>query len=270
MLNWWRGLSKRQRVRFWRGVSYVVFVFLVVAFLVAVDWSRVIDTMFRPDIVADQFPDILLIAAKNTIWYTILGFAGGLILGLVLALMRLSQSAPFRWASAVYIDVVRGIPLLVWILLIGLGLPIALRIRVPTTYGPGALALSLVMAAYMAETIRAGIEAVDRGQMEAARSLGMTHSKAMIWIVLPQATTAAQNAVVRSVVANATTTPRIPPTQGPRKGTMLRTPPTRPISSQNGRSMIQYPRLSITPTMIATRSWPSWRSASPAPSWSRW
>jgi polar amino acid transport system permease protein len=75
----------------------------------------------------------------------------------------------------------------VWILLIGLGLPIALGIRVPTTYGAGALALSLVMAAYMAETIRAGIEAVDRGQMEAARSLGMTHSKAMIWIVLPQA-----------------------------------------------------------------------------------
>ena len=63
MLNWWRGLSKRQRVRFWRGVSYVIFVVLVVAFLVAVDWQRVIDTMFRPDLVVDQFPDILLIAA---------------------------------------------------------------------------------------------------------------------------------------------------------------------------------------------------------------
>lgn len=187
MLNWWRELSKRRRVRFWRGVSYVVFVLVVLAFVIAVDWQRVVDTMFRPDLIADQFPDILLIAAKNTIIYTILGFTGGLILGLILALMRLSQSAPFRWASAVYIDVVRGIPLLVWILLIGLGLPIALRIRVPTTYGAGALALSLVMAAYMAETIRAGIEAVDRGQMEAARSLGMSHSKAMVWIILPQA-----------------------------------------------------------------------------------
>jgi len=187
VLNWWKDLSKRRRVRLWRGVSYVVFVILTVAFLLAVDWPRVIDTMFQPEIVAEQFPDILLIAAKNTIIYTILGFVGGLLLGLLLALMRLSQSKPFRWAAATYIDVVRGIPLLVWILLIGLGVPIALGIRVPTTFGPGALALSLVMAAYMAETIRAGIEAVDRGQMEAARSLGMSYSKAMIWIILPQA-----------------------------------------------------------------------------------
>jgi polar amino acid transport system permease protein len=187
MMNWWHGLSKRQKVRFWRGVSYVVFVILSVAFLLAVDWSRVIKTMFQPEIVAEQFPDILLIAAKNTIIYTLLGFVGGLVLGLVLALMRLSQSKPFRWAAATYIDVVRGIPLLVWILLIGLGVPIALGIRIPTTYGPGALALSLVMGAYMAETIRAGIQAVDRGQMEAARSLGMTYSKAMVWIILPQA-----------------------------------------------------------------------------------
>jgi len=187
VLNWWKDLSKRRRVRFWRGVSYVVFAVLVIGLLAAVDWRRVIDTMFQPEIVADQFPDILLIAAKNTIIYTILGFIGGLLLGLVLALMRLSQSRPFRWASATYIDVVRGIPLLVWILLIGLGVPIALGIRVPTTFGPGALALSLVMGAYMAETIRAGIEAVDRGQMEAARSLGMSYSKAMIWIILPQA-----------------------------------------------------------------------------------
>ncbi|MEN8233585.1 MAG: amino acid ABC transporter permease [Actinomycetota bacterium] len=187
MFDWWRSLSKRRKVRFWRGASYVLFAVLAVGFVVAVDWGRVGDTMFRADLVADQFPDILLIAAKNTIIYTILGFIGGLLIGLMLALMRLSQSKPFRWVSAIYIDVVRGIPLLVWILLIGLGIPIALGIRVPTTYGPGALALSIVVGAYMAETIRAGIEAVDRGQMEAARSLGMSYSKAMIWIILPQA-----------------------------------------------------------------------------------
>jgi polar amino acid transport system permease protein len=174
-------------VRIWRGISYVLFVVLMVGFLVAVDWPRVVDTMFRPDLVRDQFPDILLIAAKNTIIYTVLGFLGGLALGLLLAIMRLSQSRPFRWLAATYVDVVRGIPLLVWILLIGLGLPIALGVRIPTTFGPGALALSLVVGAYMAETIRAGIEAVDRGQMEAARSLGMSYSRAMVWIILPQA-----------------------------------------------------------------------------------
>lgn len=165
----------------------MVFVTLVVAFVIAVDWPNVIDTMFQPEIVLEQFWDILTIAAKNTIIFTVLGFAGGLILGLGLALMRLSQSKPFRWLSATYIDIVRGIPLLVWILLIGLGLPIALGIRVPGIYGPGSLALALVAGAYMAETIRAGIEGVENDQMEAARSLGMSYSKAMIFIILPQA-----------------------------------------------------------------------------------
>jgi polar amino acid transport system permease protein len=187
VLNWWRSLSKPKKVRFWRGVSYVVFAVLVGAFLLSVDWSRVSDTMFRPELVLDQFWGILTVAAKNTIIFTVLGFTGGLLLGLGLALMRLSQSKPFRWVSASYIDIVRGIPLLVWILLIGLGLPIALGTRVPGTYGPGSLALALVAGAYMAETIRAGIEAVERGQMEAARSLGMSYSKAMLFIILPQA-----------------------------------------------------------------------------------
>lgn len=165
----------------------MLFVVLVVAFLIAVDWPRVIDTMFQPEIVAEQFWEILTIAAKNTIIFTVLGFTGGLILGLGLALMRLSQSKPFRWLAATYIDVVRGIPLLVWILLIGLGLPIALGFRVPGVYGPGSVALALVAGAYMAETIRAGIEGVEKDQMEAARSLGMSFSKAMVFIILPQA-----------------------------------------------------------------------------------
>jgi polar amino acid transport system permease protein len=187
VLTWWNGLSKRRKVRFWRGASYVVFALVLVGIVVMVDWGRVVDTMIRPDLVGEQFPKIITIAAKNTVIFTVLGFSGGLAIGLMLALMRLSQSKPFRWASAIYIDVVRGIPLLVWILLIGLGIPIALGIRVPGAYGPGALALSIVVGAYMAETIRAGIEAVDRGQMEAARSLGMSYSRAMIWIILPQA-----------------------------------------------------------------------------------
>lgn len=187
MIDRWQSLSKPKKARLWRGVSYVVFMVVTVVFLIAVDWPRVIDTMFRPELVREQFFGILTTAAKNTIIFTVFGFSGGLVLGLALALMRLSRSKPYRWASATYIDVVRGIPLLLWIILIGLGIPIALGIRIPGTYGAGSVALALVAAAYMAETIRAGIEAVDRGQMEAARSLGMSYSKAMIFIILPQA-----------------------------------------------------------------------------------
>ena len=73
-------------------------------------------------------------------------------------------------------------------LLIGFVLPIALGVRVPGTYGPGASVLGLIVAgAYLAETIRAGIEAVPKGQMEAARSLGMGYAQAMASIIIPQA-----------------------------------------------------------------------------------
>ena len=111
-----------------RGIGrryWLVSGLVVIAMIFLADWEQIGESFFNVEIIRDMFPEVITIAAKNTIIYTILGFTGGLILGLVLALMRLSTSAPFRWVSAVYIDVVRGIPLLVWILLIGLGLPIA-------------------------------------------------------------------------------------------------------------------------------------------------
>jgi polar amino acid transport system permease protein len=102
-------------------------------------------------------------------------------------LMRLSTIRAYRWFAATFIEVFRGLPALVTIFLIGYVLPIALDVRVPFTYGPGSLALAIVAGAYMAETIRSGIEAVPRGQMEAARSLGMPYAWAMGSIVVPQA-----------------------------------------------------------------------------------
>jgi polar amino acid transport system permease protein len=122
--------------------------------------------------------------------YTVFSFAGGLVLGLAMALLRLSSIRPYRWLSSVYIEVFRGLPALLTIYLVGFVLPIALQVRIPEVAGlngAGVLALSLVAGAYMAETIRAGIEAVPKGQMEAARSLGMTYSRAMRSIVVPQA-----------------------------------------------------------------------------------
>jgi polar amino acid transport system permease protein len=86
-----------------------------------------------------------------------------------------------------YIEFFRGIPAIITLIFVGYVLPIALGIRIPGTYGPGAVGLVIVAAAYMAETIRAGIEAVPKGQMEAARSLGMTRARAMGTIVVPQA-----------------------------------------------------------------------------------
>lgn len=101
--------------------------------------------------------------------------------------MRLSPLRPYRWFAATWIEVFRGLPALTTIFVVGYGLPIALGWRVPGTYGPGSVALGIVYSAYMAETIRAGIEAVPRGQVEAARSLGMSGPTAMTAVVMPQA-----------------------------------------------------------------------------------
>ena len=130
-----------------------------------------------------------------------------LIWGLVLALLRQvpgSAGASVRIPTIAYIDVFRGIPLLMVILLIygGFGAlssgnatpgPIPESIAVPTWFGKpsafwyGTMALAITYGAYMAEVYRAGIEAVPKGQMEAARSLGMSHGQAMRYVIVPQA-----------------------------------------------------------------------------------
>ncbi|MEE9277494.1 MAG: amino acid ABC transporter permease [Dehalococcoidia bacterium] len=182
-----RWLSRRRRARLIRWATYLLTIGVIVALALIVDWARIQDKMFRLDLVADQFPSIVTQAARNTLIFTAFGFAGGLALGLALALMRLSTFRPYRWFAAVYIDALRGLPALLVLIFIAFGLPIALGVRIPGTYGRGSLALAIVSSAYIAETIRAGIEAVPRGQTEAARSLGMSHRQALQRIILPQA-----------------------------------------------------------------------------------
>ena len=160
--------------------------------------DKVGSEFFNGPILRSMLPGIITEAMRNTIVYTAFAFIAGIALGLLLALGRISKRRRLRWPSAVFIDVVRGLPALLVIIIIGTGFPIAYRgvtggyWRWPlggfgSKYLPGCFALSLVAAAYMAESIRAGIEAVPRGQMEAARSLGMSHSRAMRKVILPQA-----------------------------------------------------------------------------------
>ncbi len=180
-------MTRRRRAQLTRWTIYAASIALLVGVAFVVDWARLQDKMFRPDLVWDQFPEIVLQAARNTLIFTFFGFSGGLVLGLGLALMRISPIGPYRWFAAIYIDVIRGLPALLVLIFIAFGLPIALGVRIPFTYGRGSLALAIVASAYIAETIRAGIEAVPKGQMEAARSLGMSYSRAMATIVIPQA-----------------------------------------------------------------------------------
>lgn len=180
-------LTKRQRIKVIRGTQYAVLVAVIALVAVAADWSRIRRAFFATDVARGMFPDVITVALKNTVVYTALGFAFGLVLGLVLALMRLSTVGVYRWLARGYIEFFRGLPALLVILAVGTGVPLAFPGTILNRYVAIMVALGLVGGAYMAETIRAGIQAVPRGQVEAARSLGMSPTKAMMWIVVPQA-----------------------------------------------------------------------------------
>ncbi|MFJ8062403.1 amino acid ABC transporter permease [Streptomyces sp. NPDC096142] len=184
-----RGLSRRQRRRLSRGVQYAVFAAVVIVFAVTADWGRLRNQFAQGSIARQMFPDVITLALKNTVLYTLSGFVFGLVLGMAVALMRLSSVGPYRWLAGVYIEIFRGLPALLIFIFVGVAVPLAFPGTeiVGGTYGKVALALGLVSAAYMAETIRAGIQAVPTGQLEAARSLGFSQARAMVSIVVPQA-----------------------------------------------------------------------------------
>ncbi|MGW1165248.1 amino acid ABC transporter permease [Streptomyces sp. NPDC002550] len=184
-----KGLTRRQKRRLSRGTQYAVFVAAVIAIAVSADWGRLQNQFAQGGIAKQMWPDVITLALKNTVLFTVSGFVLGLVLGLVIALMRLSSVGPYRWVAGIYIEIFRGLPALLIFVFIAVAVPLAFPgTEIPGgTYGKGALGLGLIGAAYMAETFRAGIQAVPKGQLEAARSLGFSPTKAMISIIIPQA-----------------------------------------------------------------------------------
>jgi polar amino acid transport system permease protein len=167
---------------------YAVLIAILVALALIADWQAIKFNFFNKEIAKQLWPELITVGAKNTIIYTILSFAGGLVLAVVLALMRLSPVAPYRWLGTVYVEFFRGLPALLVIIVMGFAVPIAFHWLPPGgPVGAGIIALILVSAAYMAETLRAGIQAVPKGQTEAARSLGMTPGRTTLSVILPQA-----------------------------------------------------------------------------------
>jgi polar amino acid transport system permease protein len=124
-------------------------------------------------------------AAWTTVELSLLSLALGLAVAALVAMLRLSHVAALRFAGAAYVSVFRGTPALIQIFLLYFGGPqVGIQLE---PFAAGAIALGLNIAAYMAESIRGGVLSVDRGQMEAARSLGFGEGQSMRWIVLPQA-----------------------------------------------------------------------------------
>ena len=127
-----------------------------------------------------------------TVGVTLIAMVTGVVLGLVLALMKMSRIKVLTALASLYIEIIRGTPLIVQALIMAYGLPQLLQssgisFRWPYLIIPAVIVCGLNSAAYVAEVIRSGIQAVDKGQMEAARSIGMTKGQAMKLIVSPQA-----------------------------------------------------------------------------------
>lgn len=181
-------LSPRKKQRISRGIQYAVLIAALVGFVFYADWPSLAQNFAKADVAAQALPDLFTIALRNTIIYTVGGFVLSAVFGLLLALMRLSTVRPYRWIASIYIEIFRGLPALLIFLLITF-LPLALPgFVVPFgTYGQGILGLGLVGAAYQAEIFRAGLQAVPRGQVEAARSLGMSAARSQVTVVIPQA-----------------------------------------------------------------------------------
>ncbi|HET7138486.1 MAG TPA: amino acid ABC transporter permease [Gaiellaceae bacterium] len=160
--------------------------------LAAVDWHVVWQRIFHPD-------HVFFRALYTTVYIAVVAQVMGVLLGLVAALMRTSKVWPLRFLSGLYVLIFRGTPLLVQIFFIYYGvnlllgftlIPNSLNLGLFSLDGAvvaGILALGVNEGAYMREIIRAGIDSIDRGQMEAAKSLGMRYGLAMRRIILPQA-----------------------------------------------------------------------------------
>lgn len=148
----------------------------------------ILELFFDPEFMGRALPELLAVGLRNTLYLSVGATLLGLVLGLFLALFAISPRWWVRLPAVVYIDIFRGLPAILTISLIGIGLPIAgFRPFGRNQLLYGMAALGLIATAYVAEIFRAGIQSVDKGQMEAARSLGMTYAKAMALVIIPQA-----------------------------------------------------------------------------------
>jgi putative glutamine transport system permease protein len=124
--------------------------------------------------------DMYLLGFKNTIMSSLVALVSSLTLGVLIAIMRIAPIKPLNWLGTAYVEFIRNIPLLIITFFFFLGL------KLSGLYA-GTLALTIYTSSFIAEAIRAGILSVPKGQMEAARSSGLTYGQAMRLVILPQA-----------------------------------------------------------------------------------
>ncbi len=137
--------------------------------------------------IIERFPGLFLKGAAYTLLLSLITVFLGTVLGSLVALLRRSKIAPFRWFAIAYTEIIRGTPLLLQLYIFAFLLPALVPALKNANFFNVTVALVLNSAGYVSEVIRAGIQAVDNGQTEAARSLGLGSRQTMTHIVFPQA-----------------------------------------------------------------------------------
>ncbi|ADI26543.1 MULTISPECIES: amino acid ABC transporter permease [Geobacillus] len=140
--------------------------------------------MLRYSILVEHW-DLYMQGFGHTIKASVLALIGSLALGTIIAIFRIAPIRPLNWVGTAYVEFIRNIPLVLIVFVFFMGLP-AVGIRFDS-FTAGTLGLMVYTAAFIAEAIRSGIQAVPKGQMEAARSSGLTYLQAMRYVILPQA-----------------------------------------------------------------------------------
>lgn len=167
------------------------------------DWlDNLIKTFLDFEAMWQVFPQLLGVGLVNTLVISIAATVIGVVLGMIVAIMGISPSKWLRVPARLYTDIFRGLPAILTILLIGQGFArVSQQIFGPSPYPLGILALSLIASAYIGEIFRAGIQSVDRGQLEACRALGMSYGSAMRLVVVPQGVRRVLPALVNQFIA---------------------------------------------------------------------
>ncbi|MEV0711178.1 ABC transporter substrate-binding protein/permease [Nocardia aurea] len=145
------------------------------------------ETFFDWSLYREAFPDLLRTGLPNTLILAVVSGFLGTVIGMLLAVAGISRTRWLRWPARVYTDIFRGLPAVVIILLIGLGVgPVVKNLTGNNPYWLGAVALALLASAYIGEIFRSGIQSVEPGQLEAARAIGFGYTQSMVLVVIPQ------------------------------------------------------------------------------------
>ena len=149
------------------------------------DFSLIIPNVIK--IMQQYWKIFLLTGVKNTLILTCISVVLGTVLGTIIAMLKMSKISVLRWLSSLYVEVIRGTPILLQLYVFYFALPTVLTFLKLSQFMWVSIALCINSSAYVSEVIRSGIQAVDKGQSEAARCLGLNEGQTMLKIVLPQA-----------------------------------------------------------------------------------